>query len=183
MNNDEIRNEYFDWMYSLMAKKRYSPRVSYIKLFRYLHSTPFRYSLPMDVNRAEDGKNLRYRFSIFNGYEKISDTIKDMLSGPCSVLEMMVALAVRCEESIMDDPKYGDRTAHWFWNMIVSLGVGSQSDPFFDKEIVHDAIECFLDRDYQPNGRGGLFTVRHCDEDLRTLEIWHQLCRYLNEYA
>ena len=33
----------------------------------------------------------------------------------CSVLEMMIALAIRCEEHIMDDPDVGNRTGQWFW--------------------------------------------------------------------
>lgn len=43
---------------------------------------------------------------------------------PCSVLEMIIALAIRLEEHIMDDPDIGNRTGQWFWDMIVSLGLG-----------------------------------------------------------
>ena len=42
---------------------------------------------------------------------------------------MMIALAIRCEEHIMDDPDAGDRTGQWFWSMLVSLGLGSMDEP------------------------------------------------------
>ena len=47
-------------------------------------------------------------------------------------------------------------------------------------ELVEDVIERFLDREYGPDGKGGLFTVRHCEYDLRDVEIWYQLCWYLD---
>ena len=143
-----------------------------------LHDTEFRYSIPRDDNRAYDGLNLRYRFGYENGYG--DDISADFDSRPCSVLEMMVALAIRCEESIMDDPYVGDRTGQWFWGMIVNLGLGSMIDSRFDKRRVDEVIKRFLDREYEPNGKGGLFTIKNCDRDLRNVEIWYQLCWYLD---
>jgi hypothetical protein len=147
----------------------------------YLHSVDFRYSIPNDSNRAEDGVSLRYRFALSLGYEDDPELIMDDLEGPCSVLEMMVALAVHCEENIMDDPSKGNRTSQWFWAMIVNLDLGYMSDDRFNKRRVVDAVDILLDRRYEPDGRGGLFTVRDADRDLRYVEIWHQLCWYLND--
>lgn len=172
-----IINEYFEWLFDLVCKQRYSTQVSYRKLLTRLHSTDFRYSILRDQNRADDGAGLRYRFAIEQGYD---DSIVDILDGPCSVLEMMIALAIHCEEHIMDDPVYGDRSGQWFWGMIVSLGLGSMIDRNYDRRYVDEVITRFLDREYQPNGRGGLFTIKDCDRDLRTVEIWYQLCWYLN---
>jgi hypothetical protein len=93
---------------------------------------------------------------------------------------MMIALAIRCEESITDDPRKGDRTGQWFWGMVRNLGLGGMYNDIFDAQIADDIIERFLDREYEPDGRGGLFTIRDCDCDLRDAEIWHQLCWYLN---
>ncbi len=140
-----------------------------------LHGTPFRYSVSRDENRAQDGIDLRWRYSYLNGYDDLSD----FLSGPCSVLEMMVALAIKCEE-IMDDATYGDRTGQWFWQMVVSLGLGGMYDEAFDKGYSIQCIERFLDRRYSSNGRGGLFTVRGAHRDMRDLEIWYQMDDYLN---
>lgn len=172
-----IREEYFDWLYELVCKQRYSNRISYKKLLTHLHNTVFRYSILKDQNRAEDGICLRYRFT--DEYYSIKDAEK-YLKGPCSVLEMMVALAVRCEENIMDDPNIGDRTGQWFWEMIGNLGLGSMNDTRFDIVYVDEVISKFLDRKYSPDGRGGLFTIKNCDCDLRKVEIWYQLCWYLD---
>lgn len=94
---------------------------------------------------------------------------------------MMIALAIRCEEHIMDDPDIGNRTGQWFWNMIVNLGLGSMNDSKFDRDYVEDIVQKFLDRKYSRNGDGGLFTVNRSRYDLRSVEIWYQMCWYLDE--
>lgn len=180
MTREDVRNEYFDWLSHIVCSNRYSEQISYRRLLSYLHDIEFRYLIPKDQNRAEDGVDLRYRFAISQGYRDSPDTILDILGGPCSVFEMMIALAIRCEESIMDDPDIGDRTGQWFWGMVTNLGLGSMHDRHFDQRYVDDVILRFLNREYQSDGRGGLFTVRDCDRDLRDIEIWHQLCYFLD---
>jgi hypothetical protein len=106
--------------------------------------------------------------------------VLDELEGPCSVLEMMVAIAIYCEEHVMDDPDYGDRTGQWFWGMISNLGLGAMHDENFDRRDVENKITRFLDRQYDPDGKGGLFRIRNCEHDLRKVEIFYQLCWYLN---
>ena len=174
---DSVNNSYFKWMYNLVCGKRFSKYVSYKKLLMYLHDIEFTYIISKDKNRYDDGIDLRCRFSYEHPEIKDADLY---LQGPCSVLEMMVALSIRCEENIMDDPEVGDRTGQWFWGMIVSLGLGSMSDNRFDKRIVDYSIDRFLNREYEPNGKGGLFTIKDCKNDLRFVEIWYQLCQYLD---
>lgn len=178
MTQDDVVNEYFEWLVSIACAD--NEVVSYRMLLTYLHETEFVYSLSMDSNRAADGVDLRYRFA--HGYLG-DDEVEYCLTGPCSVLEMMLALAIRCEENIMADPEMGNRTAQWFWGMISSLGLGGMYDTNFDIRSVETSIERFLDRDYEPDGRGGLFTVRNFDYDMREIEIWHQLCEYLNSIS
>lgn len=177
MNRDRINELYFTWLYDMMCNKRYARGISYFKLFEYLYDREFVWSIPRDENRAVDGIDLRYRFAYGN---KDIEDVDLYLTGPCSVLEMIVALAIRCEETIMTDPSMGDRTAQWFWGMVTNLGLGSMSDDDFDEQYVDYVITTFLNRDYQPNGKGGLFTVRNSEEDLRDVEIFYQLCWYLN---
>lgn len=172
MTRNEIREYYFDWLCELVCKDRYSKSISYHKLLKRLHETEFTYLIPMDQNRAENGIALRWRFYCETGYNVRGND-------PCSVLEMMVDLAIVLEESIMDNPTLGDRTGQWFWGMIVNLGLGSMTDYRFDSIYVDGVIRRFLDREYEPNGRGGLFTIKNCEYDLRTVEIWNQMCWYL----
>ena len=177
MTRDECIKKYFDWMYGLVCDR--FGDLSFHKLFDYLYTKTFVYTVGMDGNRAEDGIDLRYRFA-YDCYlddAMISEYLDDR---DCSVLEMMVALTIRCEENIMDDPDIGDRTGLWFWNMLESLGLDEMNDEEFDDIYVDRVIERFLNHRYERNGKGGLFTVPNCRHDLRTVEIWTQMCWYLD---
>ena len=170
---NNIQDEYFNWLYNFVCGESFD---RFSKLLTRLHETEFRYSIRNDQNRASDGVGLRRRFCHENNcVDRLA-----YLAGPCSVLEMLIALSIRCEESIMDDTFYGDRTTQWFWNMIVNLGLGGMIDQLFDIQEVDTILERFLNREYEPDGRGGLFTIKNCEDDLRDVEIWYQLCWYLD---
>lgn len=175
-----IDDEYFEWLMNLACYRRFAPTISYRKLLKRLYETEFTYTILRDRNRSEDGKGLRYRFVTVNGYEDWQDTVMEVLNGPCSVLEMILALAIRCEENIMDDPLLGNRTRQWFWGMIKNLGLDTMTDMNYSERFIDDVVCRFLNRDYEPDGTGGLFTVKNCYEDLRTVEIWYQLLWYLD---
>lgn len=175
---DDLRERYFNWIYERVI----GPRYPYRKLLHRLFEIPFVYILEMDANRKEDGLSLRYRF----GYEKgIPDSViaNQLDITECSVLEMMAALAIHCEEDIMDDPAYGDRTSKWFMSMINSLGLSGMDDRRYSQNYVDAHIDIFLHRRYEPDGRGGLFHLEHCTDDLRNVQIWYQMNWYLNELA
>lgn len=172
-----MSNKYFEWLSNQVCDGVYSGGISFGKLLAYLYEKDFRYTVLRDENRAEDGIDLRYRFENWYGGQVLTDA---EIHGPCSVLEMMVALAIRCESTIMDDPHIGDRTKQWFWRMVTNLGLGSMYDSRFDEEYVDSVVERFLDREYDPDGTGGLFIIRDCEYDLRYIEIWNQLLWYLD---
>lgn len=178
MFRDGIIDEYFNWLSGLVCGKRYSKQISYERLLVRLHDTEFRYLIPNDRNRAQNGCALRYRFALDRNYD--DEYVADILRGPCSVLEMMIAVAIYCEEHIMIDPRYGDRTGQWFWGMIVNLGLGAMTDNRFDSRYVDEVLNRFLEREYEPDGRGGLFTIDRCPRDLRDVEIFTQMCWYLD---
>lgn len=181
MNNPEyeIPKRYFEWLCELVEGQGYK-RVSFKKLLTCLHSVPFTYKIALDKNREIDGIELRYRFCLTCGIEECDEKgYSNYLEGPCSVLEMMAALALRCE-AIMSDPEKGDRTKHWFWKMVISMGLGGCYDDVFDEEAVKKIIQRFLDRDYYPNGKGGLYTIRDCRVDLTKIEIWDQMMLFIN---
>jgi hypothetical protein len=177
---NRIRDEYFKWLCDLVSENRFSKNISFTKLLTRLHDTAFIYVIPRDQNRAGDGIDLRYRFATRRKYVGQVDEIMSILNGPCTVLEMMVALATRCEETIMEDTDVGNRTGQWFWGMVTNLGLGSMTDIRYDERYIDDVLTRFLNREYEPDGTGGLFTIRRCDRDLRKVEIWHQLCWYLD---
>lgn len=173
---DRVRSDYFEWMYEMMCDGRFAKTITYRQLFTFLHDVEFTYFVPHDENRADDGIALRYRYCNIHGCEDL----EYYLDGPCSILEMMVALAIRCEERIMCDPDKGDRTTQWFWDMMTSLGLSSMTDYNYNEWLVNDTITRFLNREYDRNGKGGLFTIRRWDRDARDAEIWHQLLAYCN---
>ena len=180
---DTISKEYFNWMYNLVCDNRYFRRKregSFKLLFKHLYNTQFNYIIERDSNREADGIDLRYRFGHIAGYSQHEIT-SYLDIRPCSILEMMIALAIRCEDHIMDDPEYGNRTGQWFWNMIVSLGLGHMNDANYDRDYVDDCLNRFIFRKYKRNGEGGLFTVQHPKRDMRNVEIWYQMCMYLEE--
>lgn len=173
---DKVKSDYFEWMYSLMCDGRFAKSITYRRLFTFLNDIEFVYFIPHDENRATDGVALRYRYCLLHDCEDLEYCI----DGPCSILEMMVALAVRCEERIMSDPEKGDRTAQWFWSMMASLGLSGMNDHNFDERIANKIVMRFLNREYDPDGKGGLFTIKGWNRDAREAEIWYQLMAYLN---
>lgn len=175
-----IHDLYFSWMVGKIRRNPYND-YDYRALLTYLNDVEFKYSIPMDSNRELDAVNMRYRFGreAHIGDYEIASTI-DLAS--VSVLEMMVALSIRCEEDFMESPVEGDRTGIWFWEMINSLGMLDMYGPDIDYRRAEDIMNKFLNRKYSKNGAGGLFTVDDCPYDLRTIEIWYQMHYYFEKY-
>lgn len=177
MKKLSVHELYFEWMCKIVcAHDRFLGVISYDKLLRYLHDIEFTYILPMDENRAVDGEDLRYKFDIHNN-QNISELYEGL---PASVLEVLVALSIKCEEQLMSDELFGDRTDQWFWAMLTNLGLTKYDDLYFDEEKVFNILQIFMNREYSYDGRGGLFYLPNTQEDLREVDIWMQLCWYLN---
>ena len=175
----ELEKRYFEWLCSVIRQKN---RLNYKKLLKYLYDRSFNYILSMDGNRAEDGIDLRYSgFGYFSGTEQY-EIARYLDRRDCSVLEMMVALAIRAE-NIVGDFELGDRKSLWFWSMIDSLGLGGMDDEHYDETRVIFSIDNLINRDYREDGKGGLFTVKDPPHNMRSVEIWMQMCWYLSENA
>lgn len=180
MDRGELRDLYFDWMYRLV----FGEDPSYTKLLQHLNSIGFFFTstVPRDSNRADDGIELRYRFAYETGidYPAASSCLDDH---PCTVLEMMIALSLRCEEQFMANPDIGNRTGEWFRKMLGNLGLSEMTDLYFDRQLVERVILRFLRRMYDPDGKGGLFYIPGCEKDLTRAEIWYQMCWYLDSIS
>lgn len=175
MTSQKLQDLYFDWLIKIVYDKYHNKY--YRSLLTLLCKIEFTYVIDRDSNRALDGIDLREQFIYDeNLSEKDSDILRN--SGPCSVLEMMVALAYRCEATIMSDGE--EDPAKWFWIMIDNMGIGDQDDGNFDERYCKDKINRMLTRKYAKNGLGGLFVVKNIPEDMRKQEIWTQLCWYLD---
>ena len=165
--------DYFKWL-CYKVTDHFHSMDNYSEPLGMLHSIEFTWVIPRDSNRAVDGINLRTEF--------VDDTQYDVfpLDGePCTVLEMMVALAERCERTIMCGQSNRDRTSKWFWYMIGSLRLSESVNRSFNPLYVSQTIDILLTRKYGSNGYGGLFYIPNYDGDLRNDEIWIQMNRYL----
>jgi hypothetical protein len=148
------------------------------KLLRKLHSTRFYSLVDNDENRAIDGVALRTTF-----FEETGMRVGDL--GDCTVFEMMVGLTRRYIEDFVGT-NYNTRVrfeaSEWFYMMLQSLGLDGQDNSAFHKGYVDDILKRFLNREYEPEGRGGLFTLNCDDRDLRNIEIWYQMQLFLDEW-
>lgn len=173
------KKEYFEWLCDKIIND--DSNVKYSKLMSKLHDSIFVSVIPMDDNRIDDGKQLRFRFGRELDIPRgVISKVIDVEYEHSSILEMMIALSIRCEETIMTDEQYGDRTGEWFWNMIVSLGLGTMNDSRYDDRYVNIVIDRLINRQYKRDGDGGLFTIHGIKKDMRTSEIWYQMCWYLD---
>ena len=175
-----IENDYYDWLCSTVRDADFDPS-RYQLLMSMLYHTEFTWVLPNDEPRALDGIALRNTFAEQANLDPVY--VKMQLKFPCTVLEMMIALSVRCESQIMEDLFVGNRTGRWFKSMIDSLGLTWENDELYDESYVEYIIASFLNREYERNGDGGLFKVSNPnvlgDSDLRREDIWYQMNMYL----
>ena len=178
---EDLEKRYFDWL--VHKANGTSDRMVHWKLLTYLYNRSFKvYILPMDQNRSEDGIDLRYSGFGYECHVDQHEIERYLDRRDCSMLEMMVSLAIKAE-NIVGDSELGDRTSLWFWWMVESLGLLGYDDMHYDEAAVEFAIDCFLNHDYKPNGKGGLFTVKNPPHDMRNAEIWNQMCWFLSENA
>lgn len=172
----DIKNKYFNWLLEFVIPYGDQDKEQYESLMSCLFDLEFRSENPYDSNRSTDGINLRTRFN--DGRYPIELNLPEY----CTVLEMLVALSIRCEDQIMHDPFIGDRTYIWFWTMIKNMGLLEMRDGNFDIIYTRNMVIRMIDRKYNSDGsNGGLFVVPNCNYDMRETEIWYQLMGYLSE--
>lgn len=170
-------NQYYIWLLDKI-NSRYFSVTRYNRLLNLLYSTSFYPTVTLDENREMDGVGLRDQFQEENPGVPMSLALAQK---PCSVLEVMVALANRCENDIMQNSDYGNRTGLWFSIMISNLGLDSMVDFNFNQRNCELIIQRFLDRAYTYNGEGGMFPLSNPIQDMRRTDLWYQMCWYLNE--
>ena len=171
-----VKADYFQWLCERVGVTGMSGGESnYYILLGILHNTPFRYYIPQDENRAEDGKELRKDYAIANCAGNEFEALNE---GDCSVLEMLVALASRMEFEL-SGPNYAAEPMEdeCFWMLIENLGLSKYTDEsgYGWKDSVLSILNRFMERRYDANGRGGLFPLSKTTTNQRTLEIWYQM--------
>lgn len=180
--NGTIEDRYFEWLYSHVASvANRDPSHSYWSLARVLHSTEFTWSVRNDENRQHDGINLRREFVQEWG---ISRDEMFWMSLGCSMFEMLVGVSNRLAFLSDGFPGLPSSIGQWFWVLMKNLELSRHSDDLFEISIheeVNEVLARVINRDYEPNGHGGLFPLRYPVCDQRRVELWDQMNAYLVE--
>ena len=171
LSDRDINVKYYEWLLQLVGGDK-----EYSKLLFALHSEAFlTVSIGNDWNRTMDGLALRERFCDGEGYE----FDKSQFSNNCSLLEMIIGLAYRCEFVMSDQIDYG--MSNWFWRMLENAKLTDFEDEKYDDNEVCATMHLIIFRKYAKNGKGGLFPLKDEKRDWRTIELWLQMNQYLME--
>src|SRR5687768_4397946 len=167
MADGTLDDLYLAWLYEQVVRPQ---RLTYWSLLRQLYKIEFTWFVPNDGNRAEDGKDLRHEWQDRLGIPVDPDWMKL----PCSFLEMLVALSRRMEFEAEESPEY------WFFDLLENLGFqGYHDNSGYSRNDVTRQVQIVLDRQYDKNGRGGLFPIIDTSKDQRRVELWYQMSEYL----
>lgn len=159
-----LYSDYYLWLLSLVDDGDHQT------LLRYLYEHPYTWQFTLDENRAAGGINMRNRYANENGIDP-----QDVGTGPCSILEMLIALAERMVELLTID------IYTWFWQLIKNLGLDKFDDGRFDERGVSYILSVWLNRAYDSAGTGSLFPLKAYSGDCRNLDTWGQMNAWIAE--
>ena len=157
-----ISVDYLNWLYDQFGDFGYP-----IHIFKMLSEIEFRWQMELDSNRASAGLILREQFALEQGVYQ-----DDVADGPCSVLEMMCALAEDMySQCSQESPRaFMDMM---LYNLMVETNI--------DYNELPNQVNIWMNRDYKPNGYGSIFYIpKSLTVDMRKLDIWGQMTVYLN---
>lgn len=161
---------YFKWLCEQIGYRD----LPYHKLLWQMLHTPFYWkkSIVTDANRAGDGEYLRVLYSEQTGFNVTG-------IGSCSVLEMLVALALRIED-VMGDPGENNQ-GKWFSDMLYNLSLASMNDHnmLYSDKTINDILVKWMKR--KPNDLGETYELFPVSDDMRSMPIWEKVCSYLNK--
>lgn len=178
-----VEQEYFDWLYDKIGNTVWRNETqTYFRLAELLMLTEFQPIVDFDENRAIDGITLRDEFVDEYGSWEGSKLPFE----PCSMLEMLIALAVRLHYE-MDGFMVGE-VPDMFWRMMRNCGLDKFTDEYanygwnrFEVEV-DEILDRINNRTYERNGVGGLFPLMHSRIDVRKQELHAQMGAWCIEH-
>ena len=176
-----LNDNYFKWLLEILGFKE-PMSCRYISMLSYMYSTSFRLTDPIvghDDNRLNDGFELRATYS--NNFTM--PDLPGIFDEEVSVLEVLVAFAMRIDDDIMYDGSL--HASKWFFIMVDNLGMTNFTDDRLGLDWCIDDEEQILDiwmsRQYGPDGRGTIFPLKTTTFDQRNLEMWYQMQEWFRE--
>ena len=138
-------------------------------LFDLMHQKEFVWVVPNDDNRIADGLEVR------DEWNRSGRNMPE--EGPCSFLEVLIALSRRLEHVT------GEYSGGWARQLLVNLNIGKYDDPLsrYKVDRLDDVMEAVIWRTYSPDGEGGFFPLKDPRDDQRKIEIWYQMSAYIEE--
>lgn len=166
-----MKEAYFGWLCDTVKSELYRTVCSV------MHGTEFQVLVAHDDNRTGDGLELRRNYLRDHPHLKPPEMSAMMGSG-VSVLEVLVALAIRADMMIpLTKPV-------WFQIFRENLNLEKFTDDYLRMRSVrpvYSVVQRFNNRTYTRNGRGGIFPLDHPDRDQRDVELWYQMGAYMTE--
>lgn len=127
-----------------------------------------------DSDRCVDGLDIRREFEGGDYSTELSD------ESPCSVLEMLVALAERTA-NLMYEGGEGESPGHYFWVFMRNLGLDKMKDTgdFRKKQrLIVEILEQFMDPECSDVE---IVSIKHPPKRWTNLEIWKKVNWFLTE--
>ena len=163
---------YFNWLYRQVADPEHI-NPSYWRLMKLLYTKEFIYIVGNDEDRSEDGKELRYEFIRDDGLVNVDHSWMRL---GCTLLALLIGLSRRLAFEAEGEPSI------WFWVLLGNLGLAECDDSqLYPDHFVSEVLDRVIWRTYTFNGEGGIFPLKHPQQDQRRLEMWYQLQAYVLE--
>ena len=142
---------------------------NYTLLYRKMHEVAFVCRRDMDQNRVQDAKD--FRDKIAKKYYIQYNTFI-----PISCLELLLSLSERFAGTIFcpNDPDF-EGTEEIFSLFIENLGLLSYDDDNFDPTKVEQALNKWMNLEYNMDGTSGNIVAKPGFRKLKTMDIWMQL--------
>lgn len=168
---EPIEETYFSWLCNRVLERKTG---QYISLLRVLHQYEFTWTPDVlaDRHRAAEGLEIRNEFLRGLGLPGNPDWHQT----GCSVLEMLVGLCDRCSFQT------GHTAQEWLVEIFKNLGLDGYGW-VEDRDIprIHEILDHMMSRQYDRNGKGGMFPLAYSRQDQRLVEIWYQFNEYVSE--
>lgn len=148
----------------------------YASLFSVLDTKEFRVQVQDDWNRLGDGEYLKYRFAYEKGIPYAEVDSGDMSEWKPKCIDVILAIAYSIRNMALREES--DSISDLFWGMMNSMGL---DNPNLSVKDIIQRLDDFMDRNFEPNGHGGLFIVNNPNLDMRELTIWEQINVYVGE--